>query len=136
VAVTKLLRGSILLEVLLAITILSVSVTLVIQAMTSSLRATRFSSDTTIALFLLENKMTELIQAGGIKAGLSQTGKFSDPYNDYRYLIKTQQKPAPEVSEGSVGEVEAIHELTLEISWNRGKKEKSVSAVTYLFGKQ
>ena len=54
-------RGSLLLEVLLSIVILSTSVTVIIQAMTSSLRAMAYSVQYAKIANVLENEMIDLI---------------------------------------------------------------------------
>ncbi len=118
-------RGSILLEAILSIVILSTSITLVIQAMTASLRAGLYSHDYTQAALLLDNKMVELLQQGFIATGLSQEDSCPLPYSQYKYFLKT----AP----SSTGLEETINFVKLDISWILGKKSNRISTQTYLF---
>ena len=61
-------RGSILLEALLSVVILSVSMTVIIQSMTSSLRAMEYSANYTMAIVLLENKIIDLILQNSVES--------------------------------------------------------------------
>lgn len=53
-------RGSMLLEALLSTIILSASITIIIYSMISSLRASKYTADHSVALILTDNKINNL----------------------------------------------------------------------------
>ncbi len=116
--------GSILLEVLLSVAILSISITLIIQSMMTSLRATVASNEYTTALSLLENKMSDLIAKGTIAAGLSQEGNLPAPYQQYQYSLKTQK-----LDDRNQKNINKVH---LQISWLSGQNKRKIVLETYL----
>ena len=118
-------KGSILLESLLAIVILSVSITLVIQAMTASVRAGRDSSSYTQAVWLMDNKMTELMEKRFIAPGLREQGHFPEPWERYNYILTTQPVNSDEQS--------ILNHVMLTVFFQSGKKKNSLETETYLF---
>ena len=114
-----------LIEAMLSVAILSVSVTFVIQSLTSSLRATVYSADYTKAIVLLENKMVALFQAGFIDAGMSKEESFPDPYSEFKYALVTKKMPG--------SDQDNINLVTLDVVWMSGKKKNSIFLETYLF---
>lgn len=120
-------KGSLLVEVLLAIVILSTVLTVIIQAMISSLRANDYASGYTKAGFLLENKMFDLIRKGTISSGASDEGSFPEPDNQYRYAFKVS---SPDEQANDIFRVE------LKVNWESGKKKNSLALETYLPGEK
>lgn len=118
-------KGSLLLEALLTVVILSVSITLIIQSMTSSLRASVYSADYTKAALLMENKMFELLQDGFIESGRRVEGSFDKPFEKFRYLVTTKAESRESLSK--------INNVDMEITWNTGSKENRISLQTLLF---
>jgi type II secretory pathway component PulJ len=117
-------RGSILLEVLLSVVILSVGLTAMIQSMTSALRAGRYSTDYMIALTAMEDNMFDLLEEGFVGTGSSQR-QAGDPYGDYRYFLEAE--PLDDTSPGGIQEVSA------GILWKRGKRQNRIVFKTYGF---
>ena len=113
-------------ESLLAIVILSVSLTLIIQSLTSSLRSIMYSTEYTNAIFLLENKMFEIVRRGFIERDLRQEEELPEPDERYKIFLQTKN-----VVLGSLAS--SINEVKLSISWNSGRRTNSISLVTYLF---
>ena len=120
-------RGSILLESLLAVVILSVSITLVIQAMTASVRAGRDSSLYTQALRLMDNKMAELMEKKFIAPGLQEEGQFPEPWDRYAYTLTTQPVSSDEQN--------IINHVWLTVSFQSGKKKNFLETETYLLNR-
>ena len=116
-------NGSFLIEAILSIVILSTSITLVIQAMTSSLRAGIYSRDYTYAALLSENKMVEFLEKGFISRGLREEGLFKEPYSQFKYVLETDSLPS----------AKNINTVKLHVKWQAGRKENTVSILTYLF---
>ena len=118
-------RGSLLLEALLTVVILSTSLTLIIQALTLSQRAVVYSSDYTIALTLIENKMFDLMQKGVIAANLNLEEAFPHPYEKFHYALTTQLL--------AEGDQKTLNEIDLIVSWSSGKKNNQMKIKSYLF---
>lgn len=118
-------RGSLLVEALLTISILSIGLTVIIRSLVSSLRATAYSADYSLAVILLENEMSDLRQKGFIKDSVDMEDIFPEPYEKFFYRLETK-KAAGEFTSGSLNEVK------LTVFWRSGPKERSISAVTYL----
>ena len=121
--------GALLMEALLAVVILSVSLTLIIQSLMTSRRASVYSRDYSIAGYLLESKMFELVQQRWIEAPFEEEGVFSEPYGDYQYRIEAVSLDAGKTDE------QGLNEVKVEVSWPRGNKRRTFSVATYLMGK-
>ncbi|OGX23961.1 MAG: hypothetical protein A2787_02520 [Omnitrophica WOR_2 bacterium RIFCSPHIGHO2_01_FULL_48_9] len=117
--------GSILVEALLTIVILSVGLVYIIQALTSSLRTVSLTKDYSTAVALSENKMFDLLRKGFIKAPLEETKNFSKPYDGYRYRLDVK-KVSPASAE------EKRNTIVLQVFWGSGSKERNISLTTYL----
>lgn len=118
-------QGSLLVEALLSVVILSVSLTLIIEGMTTSLRSTVYISDYTTALLLLENKMFDLIQKGYVEANLQEEQEFPSPFERFKSRLITL--PLDDQSGGS------INQLKLSLDWTSGRRNNHVSIESYLF---
>lgn len=118
-------RGSFLIEALLSVAILSVSLTLIIQSMTDSLRAMHQSTDYTAAVFLLDNQMVGLIQKGFVGADIEETGNFESPFEEYEYDLRTKS-----LADETLKDLNEVH---LRIRWGTENKRKSMDLVSYLF---
>ncbi len=119
-------KGFFLVEVLLSVVILSVSLTLIIQSMTSALRSSAFAGDHTTALMILENKMFDLFEKGFVETGLKKEEQIPRPYDRYWYFLDV--KPAGEKNERRLHEVDAV------LTWKSGKRQNRVAFQTYLPG--
>lgn len=118
--------GFFLVEVLLSVVILSVSLTLIIQSMTSALRSSAFAEDHTTALILLENKMFDLLEKGFVETGLKKEEQIPQPYDRYGYFLDV--KPVGGGNERRLNEVDA------GLTWKTGKRQNRVAFQTYLPG--
>lgn len=121
-------KGSLLLEALLTVVILSTSLTFIIQGLTASQRAVVYSTDYIMAGMLLENKLFELIQNGSIAAYLSQEEGFPAPYERFQYFLETR----PWQGEDS----QNLNEVILTVSWQKGKKKSQIEIHSCLFNLQ
>lgn len=118
-------KGSLLIEALLAVVILSTSLSLILQSLVASLRASVYSVDYTQALILLESKMNEALMKGKSPEGSSEEGNFPEPHERYFYVLKAQALTGEDE--------ENLDQLMLSISWNTKKKKNNISLETYLF---
>ena len=118
-------KGSLLIEALLAVVILSTSITIIIQSMTASLRASDASKSYSLALILLENNMYDLIQQGFIDSNLRKQGNFPEPYEQYKYELETTPYDGVEGNH--------LNTVNLKVSWVSGRKNNAIIVQSYLF---
>ncbi len=121
-------RGSLLVEVLLSVGILSTALTLMIQSMTASLRAIQYGAGYTTALILLDNQMCELSRKGAIQAGLRETKELTeagDSLITYRYSLQTASL------DDAAGK--GINQVDATVAWRSGKKDNAIGLTTLLF---
>lgn len=114
-------KGSLLLEALLAVVILSVSITLIIQSMIASLHAGAVSADYSQAMILLENKMAESLQKPSIESGLVQEGRFEAPFGKFGYALESE----------SLEDQPNLNKVHLEVIWKNKEITKSLALETY-----
>lgn len=121
-------RGSLLVEVLLSVVILSTALTLMIQSMTASLRAIQYGAGYTTALILLDNQMCELLSKGAIQAGLRETKELTgagDSLTTYRYSLQTAS--LDDAADKGINQVDAT------VTWRSGKRDNTLGLTTLLF---
>ena len=117
-------KGSLLVEVLLAVVILSVSLTLIIQSMASSLRATVYSTGYSMALLLMENRLFHILYLPVTGAYAQESGQFPQPYNRYHYDLTISGLTGSE-------DLKKISQVDLDVSWSAKGAEKKISLATY-----
>ena len=118
-------KGFVLIEALLGIIILSVSVSLILQAMATSFKASVYSSGYTTALMLLENKASHLILQKFIQTGLKENQSFDYPFQHYQYTLETMPYSGDEQNK--------INMVRLSVGWSSTQKHKQVNLETFLF---
>jgi Tfp pilus assembly protein PilV len=118
-------KGVLLLEALLVLVVLSMSLTLMVQAMSASLRATQQNADYADAVLLMDNKMFAVMTEG--TSGDTYTGQedLDEPYDGYSLRMQNQPILSPEVSD-------KLRALDLDLVWARGKNIHSLRMTTYL----
>lgn len=122
-------RGALLVEALLAVMILSIGLTVIIRSLMTSLRATSYTADYSMAVFLLEDKINGLMQNGFIEDGHSEEENLEAPFEKFVYRIeahniKDADKP------GNLNQVE------LSLSWPSGRKMRKIFLTTYLLNQK
>lgn len=148
--------GFSLLEVLVAVIILSGALVMLSSSWSGSLMAFRKSQTLTTIAYLLKRKMTELEVKYRPDSGLippeEEEGNFGDTYKDYRWEMKSKQLEFPDLSsvltskEGGGGGNEMmittvkqmteqisqnIREMTLTVFAKVGKRELQYSVTSY-----
>ncbi len=111
----KHIKGSLLLEALLSVVILSVSIALIVQSMTTGLRAAAFSQDATAALIELVNFMTRLKRPGPPPA-------LDEPGENTRYSLDFEGADESD-----------LKRLDVSIHWVSGTKKQSIDVSTYAY---
>lgn len=117
--------GAFLLEALIAVSILSVSLVMVIRAHVAALRAQTFARDHALAALLLENEMIKVIQKGTLERGRNTRKNLSAPYERFTFSLKT----VPVLGDAAS---DALNEAQLSLSWMDGKKERRLSVATFV----
>ena len=126
--------GFTLLEILLAIAILGVAVTVIMQQFSAGLRIARTSQTHTTATIYAKQMLEEYLLAEEMEEG-EASGTFDD---GYRWNVSIQAYEDYKEEEGATEEEQEIYEyLPLEmfriesvVSWMEGGKEKSVALAT------
>lgn len=119
-------KGSLLIEALLSVVILSISLTLIIRSMTSSLRATIYSLDYAKAGWLADNTMFTFLHTPAEVEGGSKSGEFSPPFEKYGYEMEIKEFSR----DGESLPLEVVH---LDIFWGRETQQRQVSLKAVIF---
>ena len=106
-------RGSLLLEALLSVVILSVSIALIIQSMTSAMRASVYSKDATLAILKLDNLLTEFKSGSSVQQEQSQ----DDPF-----ILSSVESTE-----------DHIKRLDASVRWKAGAKHQSILVSSYAY---
>jgi hypothetical protein len=115
-------KGSILMEALLSVVILSVSLTVMIQSLSGSLKAQVDIANYPKAIMLLENTMFDVVRLPFISSGTQVRGAYAYPYEDYQYQVDTRQVD---------GTKQRLYQLTATVFWDTQKRHHEISSGTY-----
>ncbi|HOD12914.1 MAG TPA: hypothetical protein PLO93_06695 [Candidatus Omnitrophota bacterium] len=118
--------ASLLLEALIAVSILAVSLVIIIRSHVAALRSQTLAQSYALASLLLEREMTGLIQNGYLANDLRQTKKLPAPFEAFEVSLST--KPA-----GASYNFENLNEADVVLSWTTGQKSQKLSASTFVF---
>jgi len=116
-------RGFTLVEVLIAMTLVVVGLVLIAQAFSAGLKAMGASDQSTVARFLLEQKLAEF-ESLPFTSLQSDEGDFGDDYPDYRW-----------VAEVETTDLANLVQMNLSVYWKRNNSETSLT-VTRLFAER
>ncbi len=119
-------RGSVLIEILLSVVILSTSLTFIIRAMGSSAMALEYGARYTLGLINLENQTSDILRRGFIAPGVHEEKELTETKPSYHYSLTTT--PWQETREG----VSPISQVDIKIVWRSGKREDQVTVQTLL----
>ncbi len=140
--------GFMLLEVMVAMAILSIGIVTVLQSFSSALRAARTGYNSTIATFLAQSKILELEKEDSL-AKESLSGDFGKEYPGFRWELEASsveldslipenlrdRSRGEEVHKEGEETKPPINLVNLTVSWvERGVKEE-VEFVTYMTNK-
>lgn len=122
--------GFTLIEIMLAVVILSFGLVLVLRSFATALDGITRSENVKAASYLLEEKMEEIKEKAkeedGIKRGTS-SGQFT---------VLTPRRCEWSLEVVPSGVDEDLNEVKLEISWQEGKSKRSLFGTTYLENKK
>jgi len=118
--------GVVLLEVLLAMAVFSISVVFFITSLAQSFRATVYSRDYTDALLGADNLMAHVWARGMMDRQTQETGTFPSLSRDFVYHLRASQSADANVGEG-------VNEFFAEVTWTLGGKKRAFSWRGFIF---
>lgn len=124
-------NGFTLLEVMVALAIMSIGLGICMQLFSGSLRAVQKSSQYTDAMFLGQQKMEEWSSKIPLEEG-SESGRFDNEFSDYSWSVEVRPY------QGEVGNMKGkineenqlsmeIMQINVRIGWQDGEKERTIS---------
>lgn len=119
-------RASVLIEVLAAVAIMSVSLIMIMQSFHSQYKATALTQDYSKALLLLENRVGHALRSNLNDKPPSPQEPCPAPFE--RYVCKTK------IDKLRTGPLDGVSLLALSVAWPAGKKERSVEAGIFVKG--
>ncbi len=114
------------LEVLVAFTVLAISLGVLFEIFSTGMRASRSAEEFTRATLLAESKLAAIGIEGALEEG-DTTGEFEDGYN-WRVAVRPYRLDEQE-AEGVPPPIEA-YEVIVTVSWGEGSGDRSVSLTT------
>jgi type II secretory pathway pseudopilin PulG len=129
----KSLKGFLLFEVMVAVTIIGLGLAVLMQSISGSLAATRSAKDSLMAGLLLSEKLWEIQSLGSITPGIRE-GIFPDhPEYRYRVLVEDLFEPNPNLQDGSSAlTTRSLNRVTLTLYWEYRSKTKRLQVETYM----
>ena len=118
--------GFTLLEVLVAFTVLAISLGVLFEIFSTGMRASRSAEEYTRATLLAESKLATIGITGALEEGES-SGEYEDGYA-WRVAVRPYRLDEPE-AEGLPPPIEA-YEVVVTVAWGQGSRERSVSLTT------
>ena len=145
-------KGFTLLEIMVAISILSISFITLMNFSGNTLRVSLRAENLTIATMLARQKMTDVeielhkkMQRNEFPDEKTENGRFDEPYEDFSWSMEVRKVdlPAPVTGEGGgLQDVLAkqltkeiartVRELKVIIKWVEGEDEQVVDVVTHI----
>lgn len=123
----RLSKSFTLLEVLIAVAVLSTVIIFIFRSFAASLASTRFAQDISLACYLAEEKLWEIEEAYAAGSKLAESGaqEIQNKNFNWRYEILDIGNPD-------------LKELQLTVSWKENVREKEylLEFLTYLMPKR
>ena len=108
----------------MAVVILSVSVTVLIESLTAAYKTTVINADYVQAIILMENQMALLTRTPFLEKNLSTSTKLKPPYDRFDYSEKAVKSVLD-----PTGQMQDIH---VAVQWKSGRKDNTFSLETSL----
>lgn len=115
--------GFTLLEILVAVAIIGISLTVTIQLFSSNLRAISISKDYVHAVLKAEERMRELLEEENLSEG-HYSEQTEDGYKIDIYISKFSRDKSENLQVD-------LTQIDLSVSWTAGMKEKRFDLTTY-----
>ncbi len=114
------LKGFTLLEVMIALAILSIVAVTFLQSQASGIRLTEEASRISVATLLAREKMAELESVGFPEIG-KNSGKGGEDFSFYRWEQVV-----------SATEIQSLRKVLVRVMWSEGVSERSLELIAYL----
>lgn len=116
--------GFTLIEILVAISVLSIALVVILQLFSGGLKSSRLSDAYTRGIFHAREKMEEILLETEFSEQVSE-GEFEDAYRWRSEIVRQEQSE----EEASKLPFDAFH-IRVDIFWNEGEKEKNFGITT------
>ena len=113
-------RGFTLLEVLTAMMILTISIIVIFQLFSGGLRSAKLSDEYTRAIFHARAKMEETLLADRLREGVKE-GLVEE---NYLWKLSVVPMESEEDSGALSRSLETLFQVTVDITWKEGEREK------------
>ena len=115
-------RGFTLIEILVAISVLAISLVVILQLFSGGLKSVRLSDQYTRAIFYGREKMEEILLMVDLEAGSQEGSQEGESEDLLRWraeivLIEPEEEEVSELPYDTLG-------IVLEVMWQEGEKEK------------
>jgi general secretion pathway protein I len=121
-------RGFTLLEIMIALAILGIALTIILQQFSAGLRAGSVSREYTAALVHAREKLEEFCLAKELSEK-EESGEFEDGYS-WRVVISPYEEEGEKEEDSTEFLLLSMYTMTSTVSWEAGNKEKKVELVT------
>jgi general secretion pathway protein I len=121
-------RGFTLIEVVVALAILSIGLVVIIELFSGGLRLGRTSMEYTKAINYARFRMEEISVKTNIAEG-TEEGRFTDNYRWKTWVKRVQLLPLDKNSD--IRPPVELYQVKINILWNSGSKERSVGIESY-----
>ncbi len=111
-------RGFTLIEILVAISVLAISLVVILQLFSGGLKSVRLSNQYTRAIFYAREKMEEILLMEDLEEGL-QEGESEEPLRWRAEIVLIE----PEEEEASKLPFDTL-KIMVDVMWHEGEKEK------------
>jgi len=125
-------KGFTLVEVIIALAILGIGLTVIIEIFTGGLRLAKISEEYTKAMNLGRMKMEEIAYKPKVEEGTSE-GEFDDSYHWQVQIKKTDLLPVEKDSDFKPP-IE-LFQVRIDVYWKSGSKQRSASLECYRVNK-
>ncbi|MFO7986680.1 MAG: prepilin-type N-terminal cleavage/methylation domain-containing protein [Desulfatiglandaceae bacterium] len=106
-------KGFTLIEILVAISILAISLVVILQLFSGALKSSRISDEYTTGIFYAREKMEEILLRDALTSG-EQEGEFDQAYR-WRAQIVRMEQTGEEASKLPID----MFQITVDVSWDR-----------------
>lgn len=117
-------KGFTLIEILVAISVLSIALVVILQLFSGGLKSSRLADAYAIGVFHAREKMEEILLGTMFAEGVSE-GEFEDAYR-WRSEIVREEQPEEEAKKLPFD----VFHIRVDIYWDEGDKEKNFGIST------